>query len=155
MGSPAFWGQLVAFESALRKPLLVPFGLFNPQDNLGFIASIDTGSQLTTLSLAYSSALSIDVSSADVISILLTGNVASTTLNYSGSSIIPIGQRVWIRYIQNSTGGWTVALPANLNYDQGFVVDPTPGRTTVLPLMYKGLSTGWVFFGEAFSVPGA
>ncbi len=40
MGSPAYWGQLVSFMAGLRKPALIPFGLFSPDDNLGFIASV-------------------------------------------------------------------------------------------------------------------
>lgn len=36
-----YFGQLVNFTSTLRKHLLVAFGLFNADDNLGFIASAD------------------------------------------------------------------------------------------------------------------
>ena len=46
MGSPAFWGMLVNFEAGLRKPALIPFGLFSPGDNLGFIAGIDANGML-------------------------------------------------------------------------------------------------------------
>jgi hypothetical protein len=38
--SAAHWGQLVNFEASLRKPALVDFGLFSPDDNLAFIASL-------------------------------------------------------------------------------------------------------------------
>jgi hypothetical protein len=35
-----YWGQLKTFESALRKPGLIPFGLFSPNDNISFVAGI-------------------------------------------------------------------------------------------------------------------
>jgi|SRR5580704_14995380 hypothetical protein len=152
-GSASFWGQLVNFEAALRKPLLVPFGLFNAQDNLAFIASVSSSSGLSLSSVAYSSALSIDLSLADVITVLLTGNVASMTLNYAGTANVSVGQRNWIRLLQNATGGWTVNLPANLNYDPAFAVDPDANRATVLPVMWNGAN--WIFFDTAFSVPTA
>lgn len=151
MGSPAFFGKLANFTAAERKPMLILFGTFSPNANLSFIASVDTGSQLTTETISYSSALVIDTSAADVITIPLTGNVASMTLNYAGSQSIPTGQRVWLRLVQNSVGGWTVVWPTNLNYDQGFAVDPGANRATVIPIQWDGAH--WIFFGAAFSVP--
>jgi len=151
VGSPADFAKLANFESALRKPLLVPFGLFNAQDNLGFIASISQSSQLTTFSASYASSLILDTSSADVITVLLTGNVASLTLTYVGSSSIPTGQRVWLRLLQDSTGGRTVSLPASLLADSGFAIDPTANRATVLPIQWNG--SHWIFFEAPFSVP--
>ena len=153
MGSPAFFGKLVNFQAAERKPMLIPFGLFNPQDNLSFIASVSSGSQLTQATVSYASALVIDVSVADVISVTLTGNVASMTLDYTGVSTIPTGQRLWIRLVQDATGGRTVALPSNLICDSGFAVDHGASRATVLPIQWNG--THWIFFDTSFSVPTA
>lgn len=153
MGSPALFGKLAAFEAALRKNAFVPFGLFNAQDNLSFIPSIGQGTTLSTASVAYTSSLVIDTSVADVISATLTGNVASLTLNYGGSATIPSGQRNWIRLVQDSTGGRSVTLPANLLYDQTYGVDTGASRATVLPIQYDTSASKWKFFAEPFSVP--
>ena len=48
MATPANWGKLVNFTSGLRKPALIPFGYFSPNDNLGFIAGLSTGPQYPT-----------------------------------------------------------------------------------------------------------
>ena len=109
---------------------------------------------LSRASQLYQSALAIDTSAAAVITIQLTGNVASTVLNYTGSSTIPPGTFLWIRFQQNGTGGWTVALPANLVVDTGFAIDPTPSRTTVLPIQWNPANSSWIFFDSPFSVAG-
>lgn len=41
------WGTLANFTGALRKKLLIPFGLFSPNDNLGFLMTVDAAAQLT------------------------------------------------------------------------------------------------------------
>lgn len=41
------WGTLANFTGALRKKLLIPFGLFSPGDNLGFLMSVDAATELT------------------------------------------------------------------------------------------------------------
>lgn len=153
MGSPAYFGKLATFISAQRKNALVPFGLFNAQDNLAFIASIPTAPTLASASQAYASTLAIDISAADVITVTLTGNVASMTLNYAGSSTIPSGQRVWIRLVQDSTGGRTVVLPSNLLADQDYAIDPGINRASVLPIFYDTSLGKWKFFTDPFSVP--
>lgn len=43
----AFFGQLANFTAGYRKRFLIPFGLFSPNDNIGFIASIDPGQMAT------------------------------------------------------------------------------------------------------------
>lgn len=154
MASPSYWGQLVAFQSSLRKPMLVPFGLFNPQDNLGFIASAPGGgNSLSQASVPFAAALAIDTSLANVITVLLTGNVTSMKLNYNKSTTIPNGQQNWLRLLQDGTGNRTVALPASLITDTGFAVDPGANRATVLPIQWNG--THWIFFTAPFSVPTA
>ena len=153
MGSPAYFGKLAAFEAALRKPGLVAFGLFNAQDNLGFIAGFPgAGSSFSQSTSAFSSPLVIDTSTADVITVVLTANVASMTLNYGGSSLIPTGQRFWLRLVEDATGGWTVVLPTNLHYDQGFAIDTGATRINILPMRWN--SANWEFFEEPFSIPG-
>lgn len=41
------FARLQNFTAAMRLRLLVPFGLFSPNDNLGFIDSINTAQALT------------------------------------------------------------------------------------------------------------
>lgn len=158
MGSPAYFGRLANFQASLRKPGLIPFGLFNVQDNLNFLADMPAGATisraLSQASQAYASSLAIDTSAASVITILLTGNVSSTVLNYAGSATIPPGTFLWIRFQQDATGGWTVALPANLVTDPGFAVDPTALRTTVIPIQWNAVNSRWIFTETPFSVPG-
>lgn len=235
MGSPSLFGKLANFGATLRKPMLIPFGLFSPNDNISFLPDLpgvsqaftptltapdgtrttfqfaglpaylvwngvdqfqNTGytitgpvsgiytatftdyqgnvltpsptddiraagstivpaasapGQLSQANVAYASTLNINVTAAQEISILLTGNVAVTNLQYPFSSI-PQGQWVILRFQQNATGGWTVALPTNLVTDPGFAVDPTPSRTTVLPVSWNGVS--WIFFAVPFTVAG-
>lgn len=156
MGSPALFGKLAAFEASLRKPALIPFGLFNVADNLGFIANMPgQGTTFSQASEAYASNLVIDTSSADIITVLLTGNVASMALNYAGSGTIPSGQRNWLRLLQDATGGRTVAFPSNLLLDTNFQVDLRASRATVFAIEYQSSAAKWVLFEEPFSVPTA
>lgn len=155
MASPSYFGKLVTFTSASRKNSLIAFGLFSPNDAawLANIAGIPAQNAYTSAVIPYAAALTIDTSTADVISVTLTGNVTSFILNYGGSAVIPSGQRVWIRLIQDATGSRTVTLPSNLITDQSFAVDPGVQRSTVLPIEWNG--TNWIFFSEPFSVPSA
>lgn len=150
MGSPAYWGKLVCFEAGLRKPSLISFGLFSPNDNLGFIASVNTNSVLSTATVTFASTLVIDTSTAQIITVILTADVASCTLNYAGSTA-PTGLQVYLRIVQNSTGGWTFVLPTNLLLDTGYTVDPGASRVTVLPIEWNG--TKWECFAPPFSFP--
>ena len=40
MATSANWGKLVSFVAGLRKPALIPFGYFSPNDNISFIAGV-------------------------------------------------------------------------------------------------------------------
>lgn len=153
MGSPSYFGKLVNFTAGARKAALIPFGTFSPNDNLGFIATIPGANALITATSVFSTSQAIDTSSADVISVAMTNNITSLVLNYGGSATIPDGTRVWIRLIQDTTGGRTVALPTNLLIDPTYAIDTRPLRATVLPVMYKSSLSKWVFFEEPFSVP--
>jgi hypothetical protein len=156
MASGSYFGKLATFISGERKPALVPFGLFNAQDNLAFVAGFPTQNQQYTVgSTAYASALVIDSIAFEVNTITLTGNVASTTLNYGGSPTVPQGWWVILRFVQDATGGRTVVLPTNLIVDSGFVIDPTALRATILPIQYDSVLAKWKFFSTAFSVPTA
>jgi hypothetical protein len=151
MGSPSYWGKLVNFEAALRKPGMVAFGLFNPADNLNFIATFPTGpTQFSQSTVSFSSSAVIDTSTADVITILLTAPVTSMVLNYGGGSLIPTGQRFWLRIVEDSTGGWSCALPSNLNVDQSYAIDIGANRINILPMRWN--SVNWEFFEEPFSI---
>lgn len=236
MGSPAYFGKLAALEAMLRKPALIPVGLFSPQDDLSFIPDMpglqpsftptttapdgirttflfaglpayivwngvdqflgvgytitgpisgiytvtlidyqgnvltpgstddiraastnivpvaNISGQLSQASVAYSATLVINVTLANVITVLLTGNVTSTVFSYPFSAP-PVGTWLYVRFQQDGTGGWTVILPTNLVTDVGFEVDPGAGRITVLPVEWDG--SAWVFLGSPFSVAGA
>lgn len=109
--------------------------------------------QQSQASVAWASPLTINTAAAQVLSILLTGNVASTVLTY-GLSAIPDGTIVELRFTQDGTGGWTVALPSNLNYSAGFAIDPTPSTTTVLDIRWNLAAGKWLFANTPFTVPG-
>ena len=83
MGSPAYFAKLANFEAAARKNALIPFGLFNAQDNLAFIASIPGPNALTTASSSFNASLIIDSSAADVISVELFRPGRGFGLGYS------------------------------------------------------------------------
>lgn len=154
MGSPAYFARLVNFTAAERKNAFIPFGLFNAADATwlkNVVGIPGFGSTLSQATETFSSTLAIDSSAADVITVVLTANVTSMTINYAGSSTIPTGQRFWLRLVENSTGGWTCALPSNLNLDTGWAIDTRANRATVLPIQYNGVH--WIFFEEPFSVP--
>lgn len=113
------------------------------------------GQQVSRASVAWASNLTIDTSIAQVITVLLTGNVTATNLTYQSSSAVPNGTAVSLRFQQNGTGGWTVTLPANLAHDSGFAIDPGASRTTVLPILYNGNTAEWEFTAAPFSVTGS
>src|SRR5579885_1815295 len=126
MGSPAYFARLVNFLAASRKSAFIPFGSFSPQDSswLGVIASIPNSQAVTSIATwAFSPTPNIDVSTASVISLVLSANVTSCTLNYQGA-VAPQRCEVELRITQDSTGGWVFPLPSNLVVDQGFQVDP-------------------------------
>lgn len=155
MASPSYFGKLLCFQAAYRKNALIPFGLFSPGDNLNFIAEVPapTVPAQSVVPVNYSAAIVVDSSAGSVFGIAVTGNITSTVLNFRGGVTIPTGTVIQLRYQMNSTGGWTVVLPANLTTDAGFAVDPTPSRTTVMTIEWNG--SGWVFFGTPFSVTGS
>jgi hypothetical protein len=62
MGAPNLFGKLANFEAALRKPGLVLFGLFNPVDNLNFIADLSGPASVATIELTSAALLSLHTS---------------------------------------------------------------------------------------------
>lgn len=153
MGSPAYFGKLANFVASLRKPGLVPFGLFNAQDNLAFVADLpSSGHTLTPATVAYSAAPAFDTSTGDVLTIILTGNVTSSTLNYGGSSSIPTGTRVYLKIQEDGVGGHTFVLPTNLHTDS-YVIDTRANRFSMLPIRWNSTTSLWEFFSDAFSGP--
>lgn len=150
MGSPSFFGKLANFTAALRKPGLIPFGTFSPNDNLAFIASFPSAPD-SIATITFTPTPTFDTSSGSILGMTLTSNVTSSTFNYAGG-MAPTGQEAEIRLTQDATGGRTFALPPNLVYDENFVIDPAPSRTTVLPIRWNG--SNWVFRSEPFSIRG-
>lgn len=137
------------FMAASRKRNLARFRLFANNQDTSWIddAPLDP---LTTIQVAYSSVMVIDTSVANVITVILTGNVISTTLNYDGGSPTT-GTTVTLRIVQDATGGHTFALPANLDTDQGYAIDLGPNRVTILPIQYA--TDHWEFWSAPFSFP--
>lgn len=151
MGSPAYFAKLAALEAMIRKPGLVSVGLFNATDNLNFIPDMpSSANQLTTATVPFSSTPAFDTSVAKVLTITLTGNVTSSTLNFGGSGTIPTGTWVYLRIVEDGAGGHTFALPANLHTDVGFAIDTGASRINILPIRWNGVN--WEFVGTPFSV---
>lgn len=137
------------FMAASRKRNLARFGLFwNIQDT----SWIDDAPMepATEVSAIYNSVMVIDTSTGDVITVTLTGNVTSTTLNYDGGAPTT-GTTVTLRIVENATGGWTFALPANLQTDQGFGIDTGANRVTLLPIRFQ--TDHWEFWTDPISFP--
>ena len=106
------------------------------------------GTTLSQSTSAFSSTLDIDTSTADVITVVLTANVTSMTLNYGGSGLIPtFGQRFLA-----AIGGkcdWRVdrgAAGRILRIDPLLTArsDTGANRINILPIRYNG--TNWEFF---------
>jgi hypothetical protein len=156
MGSPSQFAHLTTFASALRKPGLIPFGTFNAADAawLDNITDMPGGSSggdlLSFATVPWAASLTVDVSVADVISVTLSGNVTSSSLNFSGGTP-PLGQQVEWRIIQNGVGAWTFAFPPNVVLDPSFVIDPDANSVTVLNLVWNG--SAWLATSVAFSAP--
>jgi hypothetical protein len=153
MGSPSYFGKLVNFAAAARKNAFIPFGLFGPQDAawLGVVVAVPISPVQSITEYGAVGTQTIDSSSANVFQIFVLGNITAMTINYAGSSLIPTGTAIELRFIMQTTS-FTVVLPPNVIVDQGFAVDPGPNRTTVLPIIYDG--NNWVMNGQAFSVQG-
>lgn len=154
IGSPAYFGKLATFASALRKPGLIPFGTFVAADAAWLVNIADMpggggsgGRLLSFATVPWATNLVIDVSAADVISVTLSANVTSSSLNFSGGTP-PLGQQVQLRIIQNGVGAWTFAFPSDVSLDPSFVIDPGPNQVTIMNLEWNGIE--WILF----SIPG-
>jgi hypothetical protein len=66
-------------------------------------------------------------------------------------SIPPTGTQVYLRLIQDATGGRTFAFPPNLLVDPSFAIDLGANKVTVLPIQFTGAS--WEFFAAPESFP--
>ncbi len=156
--SPSQFARLTNFAAAVRKPGLIPFCTFNPQDAAWLEVIVPLpggggggGSLLDTFAtVPWMTTVAFDTSLATILTMTLTGNTIATSLNFAGGTP-PLGQQTELRIIQDATGGRTFAFPANLIIDPGFVIDPTPLAMTALPLVYNG--TNWIFRQIAFSGP--
>jgi hypothetical protein len=138
------------FLAADRKRNAARFGLFRPDQDLSWIDN-QPADPLTLATVNYSATPAFDTSLGQILTITLTGDVTSSSINFSGGANVPVGLQVFLRIVQDATGGRTFALPANLIVDQGFAIDLGANRATVLPIEWNGVN--WRFFGASFSVP--
>lgn len=158
MGSPAYWGQLVNFLASSRKLSLVPFGLFNSQDNINFIADDNfpppSSDFLFTTAQTFpnpiTGAVALDAAVANSISIGVNRSITITQILYNGTSTVPHGAYLYIRYAQDNTGH-AVTLPSNLINVPAFTVPTTPNTTTVLPILFDQILNSWKYFGDPFT----
>ena len=158
MGSPAQFAHLTNFTAALRKPGMIPFNMFNPQDAgwlqviIGMPGGGGGGASLldTFATIPWASSVAFDTSLATILTLTLTGNTLSSSLNFAGGTP-QLGQQTELRITQDAVGGRTFAFPPNLVVDPGFQIDPTPLAMTALPLTYN--ATNWIFRNVAFSGP--
>lgn len=137
------------FMAASRKRNLARFRLFANNQDTGWIddAPLDP---LTSIQAIYNPVMVIDTATANIITVVLSGNVTSTTLNYDGGSPTT-AVTVSLRIVQDATGGHTFALPSNLQHDQEFAIDPGPNRVTIIPIQFE--TDHWEFWSEPFSFP--
>lgn len=133
--------------------ILVPGPTDDIRAEISTVTSPPALRQPTKVAVPYAANLVIDTSLAEIITVFLTGNVASWQLTY-GFSAIPDSTTVMIRMQQDAAGAHTVALPSNLVSDPGFGIDQGAGRTTVLMLIYNGPTGSWLFKADPFSVTG-
>lgn len=99
----------------------------------------------TPVSVAYAAALSVNTDSANLIIIgTLTGNVTSMSLTNADQ-----GQFISLRFKQNGTGGWTIALPAGAKVSGTYAT--AANRTSYLNITWNSTDARWE--GSWFQVP--
>lgn len=114
----AYFGQLVSFTGSLRKALLIPFGLFSPNDNLGFLADAPLGtSAMVNATLT---------PSPDGVQTVFTITATGVTFGTSGVGIFRNGvlQKAGVNYtLSGSTITWiSPFIPASDDYFQASAV---------------------------------
>jgi hypothetical protein len=158
--------------SARRALKLTPFGTTTPVGQIDFLGRTGQtwltadlrlgaasgpkiGPATTAITLnAVSGTLAIDLTSAGIgpalVTVNLTGNVTSWTnfTNATGGA----GQVVTIQFVQDATGGRTLAAPVGaLRMRTGFAISTTANAVTTVQLMAIG-NGGWRQISQEVSV---
>ncbi len=105
---------------------------------IGDILLDDTKNDVTTIvSVASSATPTVDASLGTIFTNTLTANVTSSTISNPVT-----GQRITIYLVQDGTGGWTFAWPANVQLRKGgYTVADDISAVSVIKLYYDG--TNW------------
>lgn len=90
--------------------------------------------QFGVQTVAYTATPAFDASQASIFQMNLTGNVTSSTITNAAT-----GRVIWIRLIQDATGGRTFAFPANSEGNPP--IDTTASTQTTICYYYDG--TNW------------
>lgn len=107
------------------------------------IAATAGAHNLAYSTVTYASTVTIDTSTADVFTITLTGDLSGITFNYSGGAI-PTGRTIYLRLIQDSTGGKHLFALNSLGlFDPSYDVYQSANWASDLPLIYNG--SQWEF----------
>ena len=125
------------FLSASRKRNLARFGLIPTSQDISWIDNAPSD-PLTFATVAYSATPAFDAAAGQVLTITLTADVTSSSINFAGSSTIPTGTPLLVRILQDGTGGHAFTFPTNLLIDPQFTVDSRANYLTALPLIYNG-----------------
>ena len=131
--------QFFNYEAADRRGNIIPFGLLPANSNLSWIQ--DSFPVPQTTALTYAASVAIDVTTAQIRYVTLTGDMDITAITYGGSATIPAPSLLSLIINQDSVGGHIVTLPASVVLNIEFQINLTPYGETVLNLIYFG--THW------------
>jgi hypothetical protein len=134
------------FLAAGRKRNLGRFGLFRGSDDLSWIDNQPDPLQWATVT--FSATPIFDAALGQVLTLTLSGAVTSSSLTSGGGNPTQ-GTQIYLRLLQDSTGGRTFAFPANLKVDNNYAIDSRANSCTILPIEWNG--TAWEFFSAPFS----
>lgn len=125
------------FTLADRKRNLIPFGFMPVGWDTSWIEDNASGGGggggpvSTPYSQAYSSSPTFTLSNGNPQTIVLTGDVLSSTLN-GGTE----GARLVLRIVQDATGNRQFQFPSNMRLDAGYAVSPGGNTASILDLEY-------------------
>lgn len=132
--------QLKNFMAANRKRNLVDFGLLPPGD-YSWIKDNDTVS-FSPYAVTFSATPVFELINGNDQRITLTGDMTSSTITRIGSTTaIDQGTQIFLRFIQDGTGGRIVKMPTNVRQASG-ISFPTDANT-MLTFYLEFRSNGW------------
>jgi len=99
--------------------------------------SFANGALLPNIPLAFSATPSFNASQSHSYSMTLTANVTSSTITGTPQN----GTLLSLTLVEDGTGGWTFAFPANFVFPVGFTFDTVANHTNALTFKFDG--TNW------------